>query len=76
MNRPRNKELKCRRKMPTLPKSMPIADFDDHAAGMLVKGIVSVFAGEDERIKPGLDRCRGRQSCPDPDIGVDLACLT
>ena len=46
-------------------------DYDDTVAGTLVKEVVSVFAGEDEQIKFGLDRFRGRVSAPGMSISYD-----
>ena len=46
-------------------------DYDDVEGEALVKEVVSVFAGEDEHIKSGLDRFRNRVSVPGSPVSYD-----
>ena len=46
-------------------------DYDDAEGEALVKEVVSVFAGEDEHIKTGLDRFRNRVSVPGSPVSYD-----
>lgn len=46
-------------------------DYDDAEGEVLVKEVISVFAGEDEYIKSGLDRFRSRVSVPGSPVSYD-----